>query len=131
MFDVGATLLEAAGVHGLDGAEGIPLLRYANGERQKSLWTTLVGHRGVSMRDGPEIGLRADGFKLIAPLNAGSEWYDLSADPGEAHNLGADPAQGAAYPGQSANRSRRSRAAQPARRSSSPDAMLEALGYQQ
>lgn len=132
LADAGATLLESAGVHALDGAEGIPLLRYATGERKKSLWTTLVGHRGRSLRDGPEIGLREDGSVLIAPLDGPPEWYDLASDAGEARNLAADPERAAEV-----ERARVKIGADEAAlrqalgRPATPDAMLDALGYRQ
>jgi choline-sulfatase len=132
LCDVGATLLELAGLPALEAAEGIPLLRYATGERSRSLTTTLIGHRGPALRGAPLIGFRGDGFKLIAPLDGAPAWYDLTRDPAEVTDQAADPAQGdiirrtQARVGADAAALRDAIGGPPA-----SDAMLEALGYRQ
>jgi arylsulfatase A-like enzyme len=95
MVDVAPTLLEAAGIPPVDGMQGrslTPLLTGATTEHRDSIYTEFYDQRFQGVEPASVTMVRTESAKLSAyhSLDTG-ELYDLKKDPGEVHNLWADP----------------------------------------
>jgi arylsulfatase A-like enzyme len=95
--DFAPTLLEAAGLPAAGDMQGRSFLPILRGESLKD-WRTSFYYRYYHYpqdhRVQPHYGVRTETHKLIC-FNKLDQWelYDLRKDPGELHNLVADPSQ--------------------------------------
>jgi hypothetical protein len=87
LMDLATTLAVAMGLDELDDTEGVELSGYADGVRQATISTTLVGPDGDG---GWLLGLRNNGLKVIRAADGTDRLYDLGDDPAEAHDLAAE-----------------------------------------
>ena len=86
LTDLAPTLLSVASVRTEFESEGVDLLEYVSGRRTRSLGTTLLGKSAKALADGPLIGFRGPGEKVIVSLAPPAAWvYDLEADWEESH----------------------------------------------
>lgn len=85
LHDVAATVAAVSGLGDADGMEGVSLLDYAAGGRDKSLWTSLVGRDEA----GWWLGVRVGGVKVVRAPDGSESLYDLRSDPGETTDLAA------------------------------------------
>ena len=88
LMDLPATIMEYLEIDAMEETEGVDLLGYGTGQRQATMWCSLVGRQGRSSRKGRLIGLRNNGIKYIRNLDDGGEQlFDVDADPAEGENL--------------------------------------------
>ena len=88
-YDVFPAVLAWAKFDEHEEAEGIDLLGYAVGRREKGLWISLVGQAAGA----PVLGLRINGIKYIKTLAGAELLFDLQRDPREVNNLSEKQAE--------------------------------------
>ena len=88
-YDVFPAVLAWAKFDEHEEAEGIDLLGYPTGRREKGLWISLIGQTAGE----PVLGLRINGIKYIKTLDGNERLFDLQRDPREAHDLSQKQAE--------------------------------------
>jgi len=84
LMDLATTLAVGMGLDELDDTEGVELSGYAEGAREATISTTLVGH---DAEGGWLLGLRNNGLKVIRDADGVDHLYDLGDDPAESTDL--------------------------------------------
>jgi len=88
LMDLPATILEYLEIDAMEETEGVELIGYGTGQRQATMWCSLVGRQGRSSATGRLIGLRNNGIKYIRQMDEGSELlFNVEEDPNESKNL--------------------------------------------
>lgn len=83
LTDIAPTALAYLGIDGFEQTEGVDLLAYAAGEREKGMWSALVG-----VDEGVVLGMRANGVKYVRrPADGRMRLYELDSDPEEQRDL--------------------------------------------
>ncbi|MCH8295683.1 sulfatase-like hydrolase/transferase [Candidatus Poribacteria bacterium] len=83
--DVVPTLLECASIQLPSHIQGHSLLATISGKDDKTKDASLMEMRGWK-------ALRTEGYRYVCEANGKESLYDLTTDPGEYHNVAADPA---------------------------------------
>lgn len=90
VHDVAPTMLAFAGLEAPGTLEGLDLLGFGDGRRERALWTSITG---VGADGDLAIALRDDGAKVVFDLAADDvEVYDVAADPDERRDLAVEQA---------------------------------------
>jgi hypothetical protein len=84
LMDVSATALDFVELDAIGASEGVPLLPYARGERQGTMWTALVGGDSNHVW----FGMRNNGLKYVEQGDLYGLW-NVVDDPDEQHDLSA------------------------------------------
>ena len=134
LMDISPTILDYLRMDPFHEAEGADLMGYAEGVRERPMWSALLGRRSRSWSDGVLLGLRNHGVKYWEDLGTGEEQlFNVHRDPTESDDILDEQPEAAATarrllgPEKVAAKKLIPVEAQPA----GTGAMLEALGYQE
>ncbi|MBT3218879.1 MAG: sulfatase [Proteobacteria bacterium] len=133
LMDLFPTILQYLGIDESE-SEGVELIGFVTGDREATMWCSLVGRQERRLQESALIGMRNNGVKYIREMNGSKEWlFDLETDPEEASHLESRSEtlkQARRLVGPEATALERL-LSQPTVVGSTERAMLEALGYTQ